>query len=58
MQKPQGTENNDYLLDELKEALDSSFHKSCLEAYLAKPSSAAIAQTAVDALVKAINETK
>ena len=58
MQKLQGTGNNDSLLDELKEALESSFHKSCVEAYLAKPSAVAIAQTAVDALAKAINETK
>jgi hypothetical protein len=58
MQKPHGTENNDPLLDELKESLESGFHKSCVESYLAKPSAAAIAQTAVDALAGAINETK
>jgi len=58
MQKPQSTENDDPLLDELKEALQSSFHKSCVEAYLAKPLAVAIAQTALDALVKAINEAE
>ena len=58
MQNPHGTENNDPLLDELKESLESGFQKSCVESYLAKPSAAAIAQTAVDVLARAINGTK
>lgn len=58
MEKQDGAASSDPLLNELKEALESSFHKSCVEAYLAKPSAVAIAQTAVDTLAKAINETK
>ena len=58
MEKANPSDRSDPLLSELKKALESDFHKSCVEAYLAKPSAVAIAQTAIDALAKAANEAK
>jgi hypothetical protein len=58
MEKSLSVQTTDPLLDELKESLDSSFHKGCVDTYLAKPSAAAIAQKALDTIAKAIDETK
>jgi len=49
---------SDPRLDELKDALESGFHKDCLEAYLANPSASAVSQKALDLVEKAINETE
>jgi len=58
MEKTHFPDSSDPLLDELEKALESDFHKSCIEAYLAKASAMAIAQIAIDVLAKAANEAK
>ncbi len=55
---PVPTRVSDPRLDELKEALESNFHKDCLEAYLANPTASAISKKALDLVEKAINETE
>lgn len=49
---------SDPRLDELKDALESSFHKDCLEAYLANPSASAVSQKALELVEKAFDETE